>query len=544
MKKLLQRKSIKIVAIVTAIIAVLLIAWGGFYYSKANQMNRFINAYKKSNGDTFENIKEYLVWSDTKKQVTNDEAQFANYKHLTSSQADTLKTELKLAQSGDDRYMVSVGRRFFIFPDYRVAIKPISLTLKTNVPNVDILLNQKKVTTSNSEDFSTKVNHIPKANYTAKLSGQYKNQAIEVSKDFDGENTTLDLTVTFKNFTVTSNLGEGELYFDKTRIGSLKEGQYQVKEYPLTDSAKAYVEKNFSDGSLLSEKKDISSIDDNATVSLDATNLLNNETAGQQLVTIFNQLIQYVNSGQDAANIESIFEGGTSNPFYIGLKDSVKSRMSTDSRKASSFNIPNINLTSLTQIGKNSYQVNFTAVYDFFYDKATDSEKGTIGHVVQDISGQLVLKKSGQSYIVTQKGQQELNVTKEDNQVKAESVFPESLIGTWTGTQNELEVEMTFAKDGTITRKIHQKDGKIPDETKTAKVTSLEDKGNHNYLYHYDSCTDTSAFITSGIGGAGVKYAYGIQINDQKIKIIIWQTSINSDFNYDKPMTGPELSKK
>lgn len=66
MKKLLQRKSIKIVAIVTAIIAVLLIAWGGFYYSKANQMNRFINAYKKSNGDTFENIKEYLVWSDTK----------------------------------------------------------------------------------------------------------------------------------------------------------------------------------------------------------------------------------------------------------------------------------------------------------------------------------------------------------------------------------------------------------------------------------------------------------------------------------------------
>ena len=44
-------------------------------------------------------------------------------------------------------------------------------------------------------------------------------------------------------------------------------------------------------------------------------------------------------------------------------------------------------------------------------------------------------------------------------------------------------------------------------EVKTAKVTKLEEEGDNIYRYVYDDGTDTSAFITSGIGGIGVKYA-------------------------------------
>ena len=85
---------------------------------------------------------------------------------------------------------------------------------------------------------------------------------IELSKDYDGKDKVLDLSVTFKNFKVTSNLVDGELYFDNTRVGTLENGEYEVSDYPLTDSAKAYVKKKFSDGDLKSQKQALASIAD------------------------------------------------------------------------------------------------------------------------------------------------------------------------------------------------------------------------------------------------------------------------------------------
>lgn len=58
----------------------------------------------------------------------------------------------------------------------------------------------------------------------------------------------LDLSVSFKNFKVTSNLVDGDLYFDDTRVGTLENGEYEVSDYPLTDSAQAYVKKNSQTG--------------------------------------------------------------------------------------------------------------------------------------------------------------------------------------------------------------------------------------------------------------------------------------------------------
>nr|WP_269206304.1 hypothetical protein [Streptococcus equi] len=40
-------------------------------------------------------------------------------------------------------------------------------------------------------------------------------------------------------------------------------------------------------------------------------------------------------------------------------------------------------LSKLTQIGKQSYLVDFTAVYDFVYDKETDPEKALQGMFVK-----------------------------------------------------------------------------------------------------------------------------------------------------------------
>lgn len=310
-----------------------------------------------------------------------------------------------------------------------------------------------------------------------------------------------------------------------------------MSDYPLTDSAQAYVKKNYSDGELTSQKQSLSGISDGDTVALDAENLLDEASAGQILVSAFDQLISYLSTGQDSSTVATVFEDGANNEFYEGLKESIKAKMQTDARKASSLTVPAITLTSLSQIGKESYLVNFSATYDFYYDKSTDSEKNTSGDVIQTLEGKMTLKKSGSSYVVANSGQKNITVTGENNQVKSDSVFPEKILGTWKA-DDEDDMTFKFEADGTITKTMKD------NEVKTAKVTKLEEEGDNIYRYVYDDGTNTSAFITSGIGGIGVKYAFGIKIDGSHLKLVLWQTGTNDDFDYSKPLDGNTLTKK
>ncbi|MCW1063403.1 hypothetical protein OJ587_12245, partial [Streptococcus anginosus] len=79
----------------------------------------------------------------TGESITNDEANYANFEPLSKSEARKLGQEIKEGNKNDSMYLKRVGSRLGIFPDYRIANKPMSLTLKTNVPKLDVLLNQK-----------------------------------------------------------------------------------------------------------------------------------------------------------------------------------------------------------------------------------------------------------------------------------------------------------------------------------------------------------------------------------------------------------------
>ncbi|HEO7318375.1 TPA: hypothetical protein VBE86_001280, partial [Streptococcus agalactiae] len=217
-----------------------------------------------------------------------------------------------------------------------------------------------------------------------------------------------------------------------------------------------------------------------------------------------------------------------------------------DNRKASHFTIPNIVLNKMTQVGKESYQVNFAADYDFNYDKSTDPDKKTYGHIIQNLTGNFIMKKSGNSYLISNDGKKDITVAKETNKVKADpvSIFPENLVGSWKGEVEDGTVTMTFDKDGKVTQKKVYKDSKSKESNHSAKVTKLEDKGNGLYLYQYESGTDTTTFVTGGIGGLKVKYAYGIKIEGNKIIPVIWQTSSDGEFDYHKPLLSKPLTKQ
>lgn len=546
MTKLFRNKQrFKTLTIIVGSFFLLLLLFGAFHYSKGNRINTYLKARSATSGPVFENIKEYLVWEDTNEQITNDEARFTHFRRYNQKELAQKAKELKEAGPESPIQVVSVGRRFLIFPDYRIALKPMDLTIQTNVPQVDVLLNQKKVAVSDSEAFSVKLDRLPMADYTASINGQHNGRKIKVKKTYDGQNPVLDLSVTFKTFTVTSNVKEGELYFDDNRVGTLKEGEFQVQDYPVTEGAEAYITKTFPDGDLTSSKHPLAGIEDGGHLEILVDNLLDEEKAGQILVSVFDQLIQYLSTGQDAATLGSVFEAGASNDFYRGLKESIKAKFQTDSRRASSLSIPSILLTKMTQVGKESYLLDFTATYEFMYDKATDPAKQTSGRISQELTGKMTLKKVGEVYLVSQSGPKNITVANENNQVKAPSVFPENMLGTWTEQREDASISVTIAEDGTITTKVDYKAGNRPSQTKTAKITKVEDKGNGLYLYTPDVGSDVGALAPGGgLGGVNVKYAYGFKVSGNTANPIVWQAGTDSDFDYSKPLPGLSLTKQ
>lgn len=544
MKNFFKKRWVKVSLTIFALLILSILALGGFYYSKTSVIDRYVKARSQKSGPVFENIKEYLVWSDTKETITNDEATFAEFSRLDKSQVKEVKEALKSADQSDDQYLVSTGRHFGIFPDYHVAMRPMSLTIKTNLKDEDILLNQKFVTRSDSDKFSTELKRLPIADYKASINGKYKGRDVEISKSYDGKNKVLDLSVTFMNFTVSSNLTDGELYFDDSRIGSLKEGTYKVEDYPVTHTAQAYVKKNFPDGDISSKKVALDQIQDGSDVKLDVDNLLSAEKAGQYLLSAFDQLMIYTSNRQDSASINDVFENGANNAFYKGLKESVKAKLETDSRKASSFAIPNVVLNNLTQVGKESYLVDFSATYDYGYDKSTDPAKSSSGHITQDINGKMTLKKSGDKYIVSEAGVKNITVVNEKNEVKAPSLLPEGLVGTWSGTKDDITYTLTFAEDGTVTRKKDYKDPKKKDEMTTAKISKSEEKSEGDYRLNFSSGNGEIMVIGGGIGGMNIKYDYGVRVEGDSITPIIWQTGSNQEFDYSKPLPGLTLKRE
>ncbi|MDW7797748.1 hypothetical protein SCR05_09345 [Streptococcus canis] len=544
MTKLFHNQTFNKIVLVVGSCCLLLLIFGAFHYSKANRINTYLKARSVPSGRVFENIKEYLVWADTKEQITNDEAKFTDFRRYSQRELAQKAKELKEAGPDSAIQVKSVGRRFLIFPDYRIAIKPMDLTLKTNVPQMDLLLNHKKVAVSDSEDFSVKLDRLPMADYTASINGTHNGRKIKVNKAYDGENRVLDLSVTFKTFTVTSNVKEGDLYFEDNRVGTLKEGHFQVEDYPVTDSAKAYIKKTFPDGDLKSRKYALADVTDGDNLEITIDHLLGEEKAGQLLVSAFDQLIHYLSTGQDAANLGSVFEAGASNAFYRGLKESIQAKFQTDVRKASSLNIPSILLTKMTQVGKESYLLDFAATYEFMYDRSTDPAKQTSGHISQELTGKMTLKKVGDHYLISQTGTKNITVASEQNQVKVPSVFPENFLGTWVGQTNDLSVEMTLAEDGSVTTKVVIKNGHRS-ETKTAKITKVEDKGDGLYLYTADPSSNLGALTPgTGLGGVNVKYAYGFKVSGNTATPLVWQAGANSDFDYSKPLAGITLKKQ
>ena len=115
-KHTLKRKKVWIPSVIVGVLLLVFVVWGSSHYSKKQVIRDYVAAYQKS-GDTFDNIKGYIVWADNNEKVTTDEAKYATFTKLSTSEADKLSRDLINADASDDAYVKKIGRKFLIFPN-------------------------------------------------------------------------------------------------------------------------------------------------------------------------------------------------------------------------------------------------------------------------------------------------------------------------------------------------------------------------------------------------------------------------------------------
>lgn len=505
--------------ILAALFFIFLVA-GELYFSKHRLVEAYI-ALRQDKNQSLDDLKAYWVWADTGDYVTLEEAKYATITPISAKEAEQLKKELLSADETAPFYVTKVGKRLGLFADYRIAMQPMRLTLRTNLSDMDLLLNGKKVARSTSDKFSYTVERLPQASYEAGLTGVFEGKRLKVTKNYQG-NEILDLFVQLRHFTVTSNLLDGDIFVGDKRVATLSEGRYEVTNFPQTEDLDVRVKKVFADGDISSSPMRLSQIADDSEVDLQVTGLLEKDKATEFLLAAFTQLTNYATTRSDSGDVASLFEGGATNGFYRALKTSSQTKLQTDSRLASGFSIPNLWLNSIRQVGKTSYALDYGVVYDYYYDKTTDPNGKTQGHLLQTFGGVATLKKVGDTYLFETKGHSDVTLLSEDNQVKPVSVFPEEALGTWQAKslKAKASISLTLEADGTVIKTITYDDKKKASKTYTAKVKSLTKLADGFYRYE-DYTGDSQALMTgSSLGTA----TYGFAIASGQLRLVFWQS--------------------
>lgn len=382
-------KAKKILITLGVVLGIALVAgymYGSKYYSRQAVAERYAESL---NNYGFIN---YEVWSDNNQAISED-----SLKYLPKSYKKT--TDIDNLLYGDS--MKNVGSEFLVFPKWRVPVKPVSVTLSSNTKDLDIFINGKKFGHTNSDKYSKKVSNLYPGTYNFTAKGKVSDQDIEISTSKNLKtNENVSLNVRYISFTIQSNITDGELVVGSKVIGNLADGKAEVSNLPVADSSSIYVRKKFSETSQLdTEKKDIADIENGSTVILDSDKILSRDTANDVIKEAYEKLQSYANNSTTPYNLDDIFKNGSENSFYKDVKNTIDTNTTgAKNRSADSINFKNVDVTAVKQTGENTYLVEFTVVYDFYY--GYNSKNKDSGHLVQKLawSANIVYDKNSKAY--------------------------------------------------------------------------------------------------------------------------------------------------
>ncbi|MEQ9810439.1 zinc ribbon domain-containing protein [Streptococcus jiangjianxini] len=348
----------------TAILGVYL--FGNHYYSRESVAKRYLET-----SDTIDQQLEYEVWSDSQKPIKESEVSY-----LTKSTIS--KPELVDLLSGNT--MAEVGRKWLVFPEWKVMVQPADTTISTNTKGMTISINDKRWEKSDSDHFSKTIRLYP-GDYHFSLTGKLDDQEVSTSsKQTLKRDEHVALDIAYLSFTVNSNLADGDLYVGSKKITRLSNGKAEVSNLAVTKNAKLSVQKTFEDASkVTSNTYLIKNIEDGDSVTLDVKGVLDRDTADQLLTAAYRKLGDYEDNHTTPDGLTEIFQGGATNSMYKDVVNMIETNTTNaKNRPAESISFDDIDVTNVKQVSAKKYVVDFTVVNSFYY--AYDSKFKNSGY--------------------------------------------------------------------------------------------------------------------------------------------------------------------
>lgn len=163
----------------------------------------------------------------------------------------------------------STGKRFLFFPDYKIAIIPAFIQVKTGIKDVDISLDSKKIGKSDSDNYSKEFGPYIPGKY--KLLANYKGKYVSLSEPWDIDlvanngKANVDVLTKLNYVKVSSEYQDAELFVDGKDTG-VKVADAQ-NFGPLNSNAKVYATATQNGKTLKSNERIVGQGDDNINLS-------------------------------------------------------------------------------------------------------------------------------------------------------------------------------------------------------------------------------------------------------------------------------------
>lgn len=370
--------------------AVLLLAGGAYafgrhYYSYDSQVARLAEAFKAQ--DPAE-LAKVVTSEDPNYTVTEKGlAKFvAHYKAPENKKAfaDLLATVKQRPQELADFELKPSGKKFGLFENYQLVIKPVYLEVTTKQPATKLVLDGKAMSTSKGSHYKATWGPLTPGDYQVDgtLADEKSDTKVSLVRfknpDFETDShVKIDLHKI--SFLAKSNVEGAEVVLDGKKVATIQNGEAEVRDQVWHQGLKAQAQKTAENGTLKSDGLTIGESDflaadydasnHNSELNLDFPNVQTKSDVQYFLDDVYAELTDYTDSdysfgAAQKSKLAKYFVNGVNN---VDEQDFEKFINDVRSSKIKSHVNGKAEVESVTLTGKDTYVAQYLIYYDTVY---------------------------------------------------------------------------------------------------------------------------------------------------------------------------------
>lgn len=246
---------------IAAIVFFTLYQYGANKFSREKQVQAFIQSINK---EDIQSLEAVIKTNDPLMKVKEDDIKryFAyikdnpSYKrdllmYLNNQASDNMMIQSKTTFT--DLQVVEDGKKWFVFPAYKLQVMPYYIQTSTNTAGAKIFVNDKETDTSKTATYNKELGpYFPgsykvKASATSDISTLETEQEVALANEPTGK-VSVDLSLIGDYITVQSDEMDADVYVNGKKKGALKNGVLKLGPVTTDGSVEVHLEKQYDWG--------------------------------------------------------------------------------------------------------------------------------------------------------------------------------------------------------------------------------------------------------------------------------------------------------